>query len=634
MVKWGGKTVRAAKGKVVVEPEKAVKASSFGFDAQDSTEALQKAFDSGAKRVIVDRQAADWICRPLAITNSNLEIIFEDGVVVRARKGMFRGTNDRLLSLRDVSNVVLRAEGRAVLEMNKSDYLDPKQQYPRAIGGHRHGLGIYSSRNVKVENLTVRASGGDGVYVNKVRNLKLDNVVSELNLRQGISVISVSGLEARHCLFATTAGGPPQCGLDVEPNSDKETVENMLFDRCSFNANASNGIEFHLVHLKAHSTPLTAAFRSCVAIGNGRCGIKTCAGRGESAVGGKVVFEHCEFSGNKLRPVRLTSHRNGGLDFSFRRCSFDSTISSEKHAFLLDNSVYPYDFSGVEFDNCTFSVTNKQEVFGFAGLTGYGVTGLAGSVLENRDGYTREYYLNQFKERHRPNFDEQVRFRADDVDAATLKALGKPSAAPDKGTFTPLLRKAFTIVVAVPSPGEHAVDFRLTAIRRGGKAVKAVVMDAAGHTLGLNTLEGEGGTIKLAAKKAGNYLVEVDTGGYAVKVGCGNLPFGILNSGRIKPFREPNAKFCFAVPANAREVLVEVSPEEEVSACLVNAAGETVATAPWGRIATIMKAERKPSEKDEVWSVVFPKVREDFSFRVGGDAVPVVSPSAETVLAR
>ena len=47
-----------------------------------------------------------------------------------------------------------------------------------------------------------------------------------------------------------------------------------------------------------------------------------------------------------------------------------------------------------------------------------------------------------------------------------------------------------------------------------------------------------------------------------------------------------------------------------------------------------MKAERKPSEKDEVWSVVFPKVREDFSFRVGGDAVPVVSPSAETVLAR
>jgi hypothetical protein len=58
-----------------------VKVSSFGWNAEDSTEYLQRAFDSGARKVVVDRQAGDWVTRPLFLTNSNVEVVLEDGVV-------------------------------------------------------------------------------------------------------------------------------------------------------------------------------------------------------------------------------------------------------------------------------------------------------------------------------------------------------------------------------------------------------------------------------------------------------------------------------------------------------------------------------------------------------------------------
>ena len=46
----------------------------------------------------------------------------------------------------------------------------------------------------------------------------------------------------------------------------------------------------------------------------------------------------------------------------------------------------------------------------------------------------------------------------------------------------------------------------------------------------------------------------------------------------------------------------------------------------------ILRSNRMPSVVDEVWSMEFSKVREDYKFRIGSDAVPVVSASMHSVL--
>ena len=59
-----------------------VRASEFGWNAEDATDALQAAIDSGAERVVVDRQEGDWLVRPLFLRKSNQEIVVADGVTV------------------------------------------------------------------------------------------------------------------------------------------------------------------------------------------------------------------------------------------------------------------------------------------------------------------------------------------------------------------------------------------------------------------------------------------------------------------------------------------------------------------------------------------------------------------------
>ena len=63
-----------------------VTASSFGWNPTDATACLQAAFDSGAKKVVVDRQASEWLVETV-YPRSDTEIVFADGVVVRAKPG-------------------------------------------------------------------------------------------------------------------------------------------------------------------------------------------------------------------------------------------------------------------------------------------------------------------------------------------------------------------------------------------------------------------------------------------------------------------------------------------------------------------------------------------------------------------
>jgi len=67
---------------------KSVKVSDFGFDPVDSTRFLQAALDSGAKRVVVDKQFGPWVTLPLE-GRSNQRVEIEEGVVIEAKKGGF-----------------------------------------------------------------------------------------------------------------------------------------------------------------------------------------------------------------------------------------------------------------------------------------------------------------------------------------------------------------------------------------------------------------------------------------------------------------------------------------------------------------------------------------------------------------
>ena len=228
-------------------------ASWWGFNAEDSTQFLQAAIDSGARKLIIDRQASDWITLPLKAA-SNQEIVLQDGVVLQAKKGAYLGRSDALLSLRQCENVVIRGEKpgvKAVLRMNKADYQKP----PYEPAEWRHGLSILSSSNVLVEDLTIEFTGGDGIYLGVCKAgvtcsaVTIRRVLCYENHRQGISVITARNLLIEDTIMRDTNGTAPQAGIDFEPNLANEELTNCVMRRCICEGNAGDGYEFYLPNL-------------------------------------------------------------------------------------------------------------------------------------------------------------------------------------------------------------------------------------------------------------------------------------------------------------------------------------------------------------------------------------------------
>ncbi|MGC8862407.1 MAG: heparinase II/III family protein [Armatimonadota bacterium] len=271
------------------------RASWWGFDPEDSTDALQAAINSGVKTLVVDNVGKPWVIRPITLV-SDQEIVFESGVEVVAKRGEFKGKNDSLFSASNKRNISLIGYG-AVLRMHRDDYAGP--DYEKAEW--RMALALRSCENVKVYGLTLADSGGDGIYLGVAtrgvpcKDIHIKDVVCDRNYRQGISVISAENLLIENVVLSNTAGTAPQAGIDFEPNKADERLANIVLRNCLSRGNSGCGFMFHLVPLDAKSQPVSIRLENCKSVGNKHPFGLTTGKTAEKTVPGLVEFVGCEF---------------------------------------------------------------------------------------------------------------------------------------------------------------------------------------------------------------------------------------------------------------------------------------------------------------------------------------------------
>lgn len=274
------------------------KASWWGFNEEDSTGALQAAIDSGAQKLIVEDMGKPWFARPLTLA-SNQEIVFEEGVELQAKRGEFHALNDALLRGRMVENVILRGYG-ATLRMWREDY-DNEDLYAKA--SWRHCLILTGCSNVQVLGLTLRESGGDGIYLGAgsggpCRDIVIRDVVCDANYRQGISVISAENLLIENTVLSNTKGTPPEAGIDFEPNNPNERLVNVVMRNCLSTGNNTSGYIVAVPGLNADSEPISVRFENCRSVDDGYFPASVTLGATlEGAVDGLIEFVGCSFDG-------------------------------------------------------------------------------------------------------------------------------------------------------------------------------------------------------------------------------------------------------------------------------------------------------------------------------------------------
>lgn len=316
---------------------KVARASWWGFNAEDCTESLQAAIDSGARTVVVENMGRPWIVRPIRLA-SNQKIIFELGTEVLAKRGEFEGKTDSLFRADNAENISLIGYG-ATLRMWRSDYDSP--EYEKAEW--RHALSIRSCSNVKIYGLRLAESGGDGIYLGTATrgvtnsNVHIKDVVCDRNYRQGISVITADNLVIENTVMQYTAGTAPQAGIDFEPNRPEERLTNIVMRNCVTRENAGDGYEFWLRLLNAKSEPVSIRLENCRSIGDGSCSTRVATGnKPDEAVGGRIEFVDCVFQGGGKAGVGIWNKPASGCRVRFERCSIlDAAVESPDLAPIL-----------------------------------------------------------------------------------------------------------------------------------------------------------------------------------------------------------------------------------------------------------------------------------------------------------
>jgi hypothetical protein len=291
-------------------------AAWWGFNKDDSTDALQGAINSGASKVIVPYMGSAWIVRPINL-ESNQELVFEPGVEVVAKKGEFKSTGDSLFKARNKHNITLRGYG-ATLRMQKRDYIGPNYEK----GQWRMVLLFMSCSNVKVLGLTLRDSGGDGIYLGQAnamsppcKDILIKDCICDNNYRQGISVISAENLHIDNCIFKNTSGHSPAAGIDLEPNYSHDKLTNIVISNCISENNEGPGFVVGLHNLNTESSDISILFYNCYVIGC-KWGVQVLS---NSSVGAKglVEFRNITSENTQSAGIWVVSKTNSfGLRFA------------------------------------------------------------------------------------------------------------------------------------------------------------------------------------------------------------------------------------------------------------------------------------------------------------------------------
>ena len=304
-------------GTVFAASGRTIKVSDIGYDPEDSTRFLQQALDSGAEKVVLDRQAGPWVTLPLKM-RSNTELVFEPGVELLAKRGEYKGLRDYLLELPHCTNVTIRGGAGSTMRMWKKDYQGPDYEH----GEWRYALRIFLCENVLVEGLTIVESGGDGIGISG-RNIVVRNCVCDRNHRQGISVFTAENLLIENCVLSNTSGTAPAAGIDFEPDHSHERLVNVVMRNCLVENNDGNGYEVYLDKLTDKSMPVSITFEKCRAVGN-RESVRIGGGDGNRSehgfVKGFVKFADCAFESARSNGIALLAVPDAAFDVSFSGC--------------------------------------------------------------------------------------------------------------------------------------------------------------------------------------------------------------------------------------------------------------------------------------------------------------------------
>ena len=140
----------------------------------------------------------------------------------------------------------------------------------------KHCIDARAVTGLKLMNVTCRNAKGDGLYIGRLTtahssDVSAFNLVCDANYRNGLSIIDLSDGRFVQCQFINQAGTAPQDGVDIEPNSNADRVQDVRFVNCTMSDNVGDGIG--IVGYPGGEEQAGQKFVSCAVRRNDRNGV-------------------------------------------------------------------------------------------------------------------------------------------------------------------------------------------------------------------------------------------------------------------------------------------------------------------------------------------------------------------------
>ncbi|MEN5233488.1 right-handed parallel beta-helix repeat-containing protein [Sphingobacterium faecium] len=161
-------------------------------------------------------------------------IINEKGLKVRSNQVLIFPPNSKLimkpnskpryvlLLVQEVQNVKIY---NVKMEGDRYKHLNAEGQWGM-------GIRVFGAKDVKIVNPVIEKMWGDGIYIGgprgkESRSVDVYNAVLDNNRRNAISITSADGVSIYNALCANSNGNLPKGGIDIEPNSNENVIDNI-----------------------------------------------------------------------------------------------------------------------------------------------------------------------------------------------------------------------------------------------------------------------------------------------------------------------------------------------------------------------------------------------------------------------
>ena len=609
-------------------------ASWWGFNESDATECLQKAISSGAKKLIVPNMGKPWILSKTVNLASNQEIVLAKGTVIEAKKGAFKSVWLGLFLGLGVKNSVFRGEGDNILRMQINDYNNRKLY---KVSEWRHGFFISGCQDIKISNITVKDTGGDGIAIGShrspSRNVLIENVTLDNNMRLGIGVVSAENLTIRKCRFLNARHMPPCGGIDMEPNYPYESMSNILIEDCEFQNNKFNAVTLAVNQLNKTSKPVSLTVRNCRKVdGTGSAvwimGMKP----NGDGVKGKVIIENCRLS----RPIMFTNVAKEHFSVLIKNTEIvipAAVKPTDKFAAVKVENKGNHDktIGGIVFDNV--KITSKNPACEAVSLTFFGVAKCV-------EPFSGTLSFNGKKVDFKPIVAESQKRLAElvslkkPVEPDLTKLQPAKVSAPYTAAYRMPLRGVGIFLVAGTKGKKVSFSTKMWNFYKSNAFIYSVKSPSGREVMKKTTLSHEVTNWlehSFTAEETGIYQVSFTPGINALEIRS-DAPSGyLLKNGQII-FLKPAGRMYFTVPAGTDKFAFTISADPNVNVKIVDPAGKVRFEKKNIKAAELVSVKCEKAPQDQVWSLMLTHAVWLTTVNMHAPLVPIFSENAELLL--